>query len=174
MKAIEHHLLPHLNEFVAFARRRLRDPELAADAVQESLLKAVKSRDELRAGDRARAWFFRILRRTLIDLCRRREVLDRAVARWEQELNAPPTRDEERLACRCLRRLLPTLSSDYAILIRRLELEDETAGTVARDLGITVNNLNVRRHRARRQLKRRLEETCRLCSKHGCLDCTCA
>ena len=43
----------------------------------------------------------------------------------------------------------------------------------ASDLGITPNNLKVRRHRARRALRARLEETCRICAAHGCLDCTC-
>ena len=37
MEKIETHLLDNLNEFVGFARRRLNNPELAADAVQESL-----------------------------------------------------------------------------------------------------------------------------------------
>ena len=44
---------------------------------------------------------------------------------------------------------------------------------VAASLGITKSNLNVRIHRARQQLKQRLEENCRVCAKHGCLDCQC-
>jgi len=44
---------------------------------------------------------------------------------------------------------------------------------VAKELGITPNNLKVRRHRARQQLRERLEEVCRTCAKHGCLDCSC-
>ena len=43
MKKVESYLLDNLNEFVGFARKRLGDPELAADAVQESLLKALKA-----------------------------------------------------------------------------------------------------------------------------------
>lgn len=31
----------------------------------------------------------------------------------------------------------------------------------------------LRLHRARKQLRERLEATCRVCSKHGCLDCSC-
>ena len=40
-------------------------------------------------------------------------------------------------------------------------------------LGITKNNLKVRRHRAHRQLRERVEQTCRSCAAHGCVDCTC-
>jgi RNA polymerase sigma-70 factor (ECF subfamily) len=53
MPSIENQLLENVREFTTFARRRLGDPELAADAVQESLLKALRSSDELRDGMRA-------------------------------------------------------------------------------------------------------------------------
>ena len=48
MATIETQLLENVREFTAFARKRLRDPELAADVVQESLLKALRSSDQLR------------------------------------------------------------------------------------------------------------------------------
>lgn len=73
MNNTETELLENVKEFVAFARRRLGDPELAADAVQESLLKALKAADQIRDEENARAWFYRILRRTIIDLYRRRD-----------------------------------------------------------------------------------------------------
>ena len=70
-------------------------------------------------------------------------------------------------------RELPALKPDYATLLRRLDLNGEASAPVAASLGITRNNLIVRLHRARRQLRERLEQTCRLCAKHGCLDCHC-
>ena len=36
-------LMPQLEAFVNFARKRVADPELAADVVQDSLLKAMRS-----------------------------------------------------------------------------------------------------------------------------------
>ena len=39
--------------------------------------------------------------------------------------------------------------------------------------GITPNLAMVRLHRARRALRLRLEESCRACAAHGCLDCSC-
>jgi RNA polymerase sigma-70 factor (ECF subfamily) len=65
------------------------------------------------------------------------------------------------------------MTPQYAGLIRQLDLGEESPDTVAASLGISRNNLNVRVHRARQQLKRRLEENCRVCAKHGCLDCHC-
>jgi DNA-directed RNA polymerase specialized sigma24 family protein len=58
-------LLKNVDEFTGFARKRLADPELAADAVQESLLKALKAADQIRDEENAKAWFYRILRRTI-------------------------------------------------------------------------------------------------------------
>lgn len=173
MSAIETHLLEHLKEFTGFARSRLADPELAADAVQESLLKALKASGTMRDAKSAKAWFYRILRRTIIDLYRRRDVQERAIARMEQQLDAPPTQDEERVACGCLNKLIATLKPQYSTLVRRLDLAGEALEPVAASLGITTNNLKVRLHRARQQLKGRVEQTCRMCARHGCLDCTC-
>lgn len=48
METAESVLLENVNEFVRFARKPLGDPELAADAVQESLLKALNAADQLR------------------------------------------------------------------------------------------------------------------------------
>jgi RNA polymerase sigma factor (sigma-70 family) len=174
MNTIENHLLDNVKEYVGFARKRVSDPELAADAVQESLLKALKAADQIRDEENAKAWFYRILRRTIIDLYRRRDAQDRALAELEHELNAPPDVEEERIVCACMERLLPMIAPRYADVIRQLDLDEKSPEAVAETLGISRNNLNVRLHRARQQLKQRLEETCRVCARHGCLDCDCA
>ena len=149
MATIETQLLENVREFTAFARKRLRDPELAADVVQESLLKALRSSDQLR------------------------DVRDRALEDLERELDGVQNGEEERVVCSCMERLLPRMAAQYSELIRRIDLNEENPDLVAAELGISRNNLNVRLHRARQQLKRRLEENCRVCAKHGCLDCQC-
>ena len=173
MKDIAEQLAGSLNEFLAFARGRLGEPELAADAVQESLLKALRSADQIRDDQSVKAWFYRILRRTLIDLYRRRDVRQRALENLQLEMDSPPTHEEERVTCACVNRLIPALKPEYATVVRRLDLNGEKPEAVAPSLGITKNNLTVRLHRARQQLRDRLEATCRVCATHGCLDCTC-
>ena len=174
MEKLESSLLKNVKEFTAFARKRLGDPELAADAVQESLLKAVKAADQIRDEENTKAWFYRILRRTIIDLYRRRDARDRALAEFAREVNSPPDAEEERLVCACMERLLPAMTPQYADLIRQIDLNEARPDALAANLGISRNNLSVRIHRARQQLKQRLEENCRVCAKHGCLDCYCA
>jgi RNA polymerase sigma factor (sigma-70 family) len=173
MRKIEEQLLKQLDTFTGFVRGRVGDPHLAADVVQDSLLKAVKSAEQLRDDENVTAWFYRILRRTIIDLYRRRAASQRTLDRLEQELNTPPDAEEARTACACVESIIPTLKPDYAELIRRLDLDQQPAEKVGAELGLNANNLRVRHHRARQQLRERVEQTCRKCAKHGCLDCTC-
>lgn len=173
VKHVEEPLLANLKTFVAFARSRVGDAHLAEDVVQDSLLKAFKSAEQLRENENVTAWFYRILRRSIIDLYRRRAVKQTALERLERELDSPPDTEEKRVACSCVETLIPTLRPDYAELIRRLDLENEPTEQVSLALGLTSNNLRVRHHRARQQLRERLEQTCRMCAKHGCVDCTC-
>jgi RNA polymerase sigma-70 factor (ECF subfamily) len=81
--------------------------------------------------------------------------------------------DDDAALCTCFRELIPTLKPEYAELIERIELSNVEPAQVAASLGIKRNNLNIRRHRARQALRARLEETCRACARHGCLDCDC-
>lgn len=173
MKEIAEQLVGSLNEFLVFARGQLGEPELAADAVQESLLKALKSAGQIRNEESVKAWFYRILRRTIIDLYRRQDVQQCTAENLQQALNAPPSDEEERTVCACVEKLMLGLKPEYSTLLRRLDLNGEEAAPVATSLGITKNNLTVRLHRARKLLRQRLEDTCRICAKHGCLDCTC-
>jgi RNA polymerase sigma-70 factor (ECF subfamily) len=173
VKHVEEPLLKNLQSFVAFARSRVGDAHLAEDVVQESLIKALAAAKKPTAEEETMAWFYRILRRSIIDLYRRRSVNKAALERLERELDSPPDAAEERVACGCVETLIPTLNPEYAELIRRLDLGGETPEQVGGTLGLTANNLRVRHHRARQQLRERLEQTCRLCAKHGCVDCTC-
>lgn len=165
-------LLENLNKFHAFARKRLGDEQLAADAVQESLLKALKAEPNLSDRENVLAWFYRILRNVLTDLHRRKAVRDRAMATYAIDFESAS--DEEKSdICACLHGLLPAMEPSYANLIRRHDLEGIPQSEIAKSDGITTNNLKVKLHRARKQLKGLLEKTCTMCATHGCLDCTC-
>lgn len=173
MPKAEDALLANLNAFIGFARARLGDPDLAADVVQDSLLKALKSADQPADAEGSVAWFYRILRRSIIDLYRRRDVRDRALHRLESELSQTPSAEDTRMVCQCFKRLLPALPAQYRTLLQRIDLDGTSPKEVASALGISINNLNVRLHRARKHLRERLQATCRVCSQHGCLDCSC-
>lgn len=162
-------------DFLRFVRGRVSDPDLAEDIVQDALLRAVQSADTLRDEDRVIPWFYRILRNAIIDAYRRRDVRRRRTVPLDETFDLPEEPDEgdAKRLCECFLPLIPTLKPEYAEVLEAVDLRQEPAERVSERLGITANNLKVRRHRARQALRERLEETCRVCSSHGCIDCTC-
>src|SRR5690242_2236161 len=159
-------------QFLGYIRKRVQDPELAEDILQDSLLRAIRGAPELRDETRLLSWFYRVLQNAIVDAYRRRGVEQAHIVVAEApEIPAEPEDDAE--LCACFERLVPTLKDEYADLIQAVELGNEPPEQAARRLGITSNNLKVRRHRARQALRRKLQETCRTCAKHGCLDCAC-
>ena len=162
-------------QFLGYIRRRVHDPELAEDILQDSLLRALRAAPQLRDEDRLVPWFYRVLEHAIVDAYRRRGTERKHLGGPlpdDRELPAMEP-EEEAALCECFRALVPTLKPEYAELIERLDLGGETPEAAAARLGITPNNLKVRRHRARQALRQRLEATCRTCAEHHCLDCTC-
>jgi RNA polymerase sigma factor (sigma-70 family) len=170
-------LLAHRERFLAFVRKRVRDRDEAEEILQGAFAKALARADDIRDDERAVAWFYRLLRNALADHWRARAVRDRAAAALLREAQAAadvaPRPDEVGELCRCFEALLPTLPADYARILKRVDLEDARPVDVAAEEGITPNLAMVRLHRARRTLRLRLEESCRACATHGCLDCSC-
>jgi RNA polymerase sigma-70 factor (ECF subfamily) len=165
-------LIEGRDRFLAYLRRRVSDPDLAEDLLQDSLLRAVRAAPDLRDEDQLIPWFFTILRNAATDAYRSRS---REPARADVSLaeGLPETPEERRNACACFEALLPALKPEYAELINALDLGEETTEQVRERLGISTTNLKVRHHRARQALRRKLEETCRVCADHHCIDCTC-
>lgn len=173
MDHIQEPILKNLGMFVAFARERVNDPHLAEDLVQDSLLKAFRADKKPSPNEDVIAWFYRILRRSIIDLYRRTDARKRALEKFRAELPKSVTPEAERAICECIDRLLPDLPEQYRELLQRVDLGGETIREAAAALGVTANNLTVRLHRARRQLRDRLEKVCRDCATASCVDCTC-
>lgn len=173
MPNLDQSILENLDAFTGFVRKRVGDEHLAADLVQDSLLKALAAERQPKNSEDSIAWFYRILRRSIIDLYRRNDARKRALDRFQAELSDSPTVSERQVLCQCFVRLLPTLPVQYRKVLQQIDLEQADPARVAAELGLTRNNLTVRLHRARKQLRVLLSKNCRACSKHGCLDCTC-
>jgi RNA polymerase sigma factor (sigma-70 family) len=173
MTRVEDAVLKNLQVFVGFARHRLGDQHLAEDVVQESLIKALSAERQPEGEEATTAWFYRILRRSIIDVYRKQGARSRALERFEQEIPETPDEKDERVLCQCFRRLMPLVPEQYRELLEEVDLKGHDPDEVAEKLGVTRNNLTVRLHRARKHLRNALSQNCRACSSHGCLDCTC-
>jgi RNA polymerase sigma-70 factor (ECF subfamily) len=166
-------LLRHRGRLLGYLRSKVATPELAEDLLQESLLKALRAAPDLREEEKLLPWFLRILDNAVIDLYRRRATERKHLSFAGELPDQAAESDDVAALCACFKELLPTLKPEYAALIERMDLGQASPDEVAGEFGITKNNLKVRHHRARQALRTRLEETCRACAVHGCLDCTC-
>lgn len=161
--------------FRSFLEQRVGSVEDAEDILQSAYLRATEKGDTIRRRESSVAWFYRLLRNALADHYRHHDAQRRATqsAAASLELAEDPDRSVEEAVCRCVLELLPTLKDDYAMLIRRVDLEEAAVADVASEMGITRVNARVKLHRARQALRRQLELCCGSCAEHGCLDCSC-
>jgi RNA polymerase sigma-70 factor, ECF subfamily len=159
--------------FLAFVKRHVVDPSAAEDILQTSLANAVEGLPRLRDKDRAVPWFYSILKNAITDWYRQRAQSRIAALPPELDIEEEEQAVERRL-CRCFEPLLSGLHPQYAQMIELLDLQNQPTAVVAERLGITPGNLKVRHHRARQALRRALEDTCRVCAEHHCMDCTCS
>lgn len=175
-RAVEAALTENHQTFLRFLKRRLGSGHEAEDVLQEFYLKVLNTVHGLRKRESIVAWLFRILRSTLADHYRARERRARRESSYARE-QAVQTEsfdaDLHALVCQCFYKLLPTLRAEYAEALWRIDLAGEARSAAARAMGISLNNLAVRLHRARLALKRALLLSCETCPEHGFDDCAC-
>ena len=163
---------------LAFIESKVGDPEWAEDILQTSVLKALRAAESLREEEKLVPWFYQIVRHAITDARRQKAREEKYRRKYEvesrdSEIREAMSPEEEAMICRCFRALLPALKDEYRVVIDEMELGNRDPEEMAQHLGITRNNLNVRRHRARRQLRRQLEALCSWCPEHGYDDCGC-
>jgi RNA polymerase sigma-70 factor (ECF subfamily) len=136
----------------AFARSLARDPVLADDLVQETLLKAWAARESYIDGTNLNAWLFTILRNAYYSMQRkrRREVEDVDGA-LSAHLSVAP-RHEQTLALQdfaAALQLLPAEQREALVLVGASGLSYEEAAAVC---GCAVGTIKSRINRARTRL----------------------
>jgi RNA polymerase sigma-70 factor (ECF subfamily) len=171
---LEKKLLPHREKLLNFIQSKVSDPDLAEDILQDSLLKAIRGLPDLDKDDKILSWFYQIVRNRIVDHYRRSGTESKKMKEYAREISLfYDSGDEEKTVCQCFRGILSEIKPEYSVLIKEMELGDELPEQVAERLGITRNNLKVRRYRARQKLQDKLVETCGKCAERGCTDCEC-
>ena len=139
------------------ARRILRCPALAEDAVQEAFLRAWRNFDSCRAPDSPLPWLLQITRNEALRIVRqngKHGVEDEIVV--ELAIEDPDLADTaERID---LARVLDGLPDDDRRLLELRYMDDLTQPGVAAALGIPEGTVKVRLHRLRSRLRVALEE----------------
>ncbi len=153
----------------------LSDLHLAADAVQDSFLKAFQRLGQLQEPEAFHAWFLNIVRATALDLLRKRRRGQRRVmaldptgdrngggggagsrAAMESGNSTPPDLLERQEDAHIIREALASLSPDYREVILLKHLEGRSYREMARLLKTSVRAVESKLFRARQQLSQYL------------------
>jgi RNA polymerase sigma-70 factor (ECF subfamily) len=151
---------PEERRFVyAVARRIVRTDEDADDVAQDALLLAHRHLADFRGDSRFRTWLYRIATTTALGHLRRMRRAKLHVPANELPLIDPAKSAEAELADaevdKIVREAVSTLDAPYRdVLIARAQASEVE---VASCLGISVANVKIRAHRARKQLRAVLE-----------------
>jgi RNA polymerase sigma-70 factor, ECF subfamily len=144
---------------LAYALRRVDDPEDAADVVAETFMVAWRRLTEVPIGEAEILWLYGTARLVLANLHRSERRRTRLGARLAEtlrdELIAPPTPSAEAVeALRAMR----DLADDDRELLLLVAWEELSPGDAARVLGISALAARSRLHRARRRLRKLLDD----------------
>jgi RNA polymerase sigma-70 factor, ECF subfamily len=161
-------------EFLAFLERRVESRAAAEDILQAAFARGLEHGAGVQ-DEKVVAWFYRVLRNSVIDHYRRRSTSARAMEAWGREFTEAQEPDAElrQEICQCVSGLLANLKTEYRDALRIVDLEDGSLNNLAQQSGITPENAAVRIHRARKALRRQVEQACGTCAEHGCFDCHC-
>jgi RNA polymerase sigma-70 factor, ECF subfamily len=173
----------HREAMLRFARRKIRDADLAEDAVQDALIAALSSRDSFKGESALRTWLIGILNHKIQDTFRRESRFVRADAEtadsddWvdhkanqrsnQRQDDEPGALDmnEDPLQTVARARMHAQLATEIDALPDTLKdvftmqaLEGVETEEVCRRLQISEANCWVRLHRARKRLTQRMAD----------------
>jgi RNA polymerase sigma-70 factor, ECF subfamily len=174
-KAFETDALAELPALMGVATRLTKNSADAQDLVQDTLLKAMRAREQFEVGTNLRAWLIRILMNTFINRYRRggleRTVLegpdaDPLADGWISAQTMAAMRDPESQALRPMLaseigRALDELPEDYRTAVVLSDVEELSYKEIADVMGCPIGTVMSRLHRGRRMLKGRLYEHAR-------------
>lgn len=149
----------HGRAILAYALRRVGDPEDAADLVAETFLIAWRRLGDVPTGDGARLWLYAVARRVVANQHRteqrRTRLGERLAESLRTELATHPAPSGETAE---VLRAMSELSDEDRELLLLVSWEELTPGEAARVLGISSLATRSRLHRARRRLRTLLEQ----------------
>jgi RNA polymerase sigma-70 factor (ECF subfamily) len=147
-------------DVLAYLLRRTAEREEAADLLGEVYLTAWRRLDDVPPGNEARLWLFGVARNTLANAGRKAASRRIVVERLRDELRAigvPRAVDRTDARIVALHEALGSLGPDARELLTLTAWEALTPAEIARMTGETAGSVRVQLHRARGQLRARLE-----------------
>jgi RNA polymerase sigma-70 factor, ECF subfamily len=151
-----------------YIQARVRSPEVAEDLVQETLVRASRALAQEDISN-VEGWLFRVARNSIADHFR----ASKDQVEWREDKHGEAARDDaeqkeehelqEELAT-YVRGVVESLAEPYRSALRLTEYEGLTQKELAEQAGITLSAAKSRVQRARAEVKRVIEQCCRIAS----------
>jgi RNA polymerase sigma-70 factor, ECF subfamily len=168
--------LPFADQLYAAAMRLSKNPSDAADLVQETFLKAYQAFHQFEQGTNLKAWLYRILTNTYINVYRKRskegypQALD-DLAEWQvggaESLTQTATRSAEaeaidRMPASVVKDALYELPEDFRMAVYFADVEGFSYQEISDIMDTPLGTVMSRLYRGRRQLRDLLADYARL------------
>jgi RNA polymerase sigma-70 factor (ECF subfamily) len=160
----ESHALPLIDPLYNFARWMSSSEDEAQDLVQETFAKALKGLSSFRDGTNFRAWMFRILRNTFLTsrtgLAARNTVQkgEEGLADLAIDADTPELAFLRRVDIESVQQAIAGLPPPFQEVLILADLEEMKYQEIADTLDVPVGTVMSRLSRARRLLRRDLEQ----------------
>lgn len=176
LEEFERAILTHAPNLLAVACRLARSRPEAEDLVQDTLVKALRAKEQYETGTNLKAWLLKILKNTFINRYRRsgleRSVMDGPEADpladgWIGAATLRGMRDPESQAMRpVLEReiaaALDAIPEEFRLVVVLADVEELSYREIADLVGCPIGTVMSRLHRGRRLLKTSLLEQARM------------
>jgi RNA polymerase sigma-70 factor (ECF subfamily) len=148
----------------------------AEDVAQEAFVKVSRSLDSFRGESRLSTWIYRIAMNTAMDHLRKpsaRHSTPRGQGAaegggetdWDAAPDSAPLHDTlliRKDMNECIRGLVNGLPENYRVVLALADLEELSNAEIVEVLGLSLDTVKIRLHRARLQLKKSMGQECRL------------
>ncbi len=161
-------------KIVGYLHRLVGESE-AQDVAQETFVKAAKALDNFRGDSSLSTWLYRIATNAAMDHLRKPGSRHTSLALGNAPEDDSPRSEEtipdderpvlDTLLIRkdmneCIRGIVDSLTENYRSVLVLSELESLTNAEISEVLGISLDTVKIRLHRARTRLRKELEAKC--------------